>query len=166
VPDLPIGYTGLSLGPQDPRGPLQQTVVRIESMAGIWSFRLNFVKNLCLNYYSRNLVLFNFGGDNARVFQQVSMNLSMTVGQATCRLLCRYIRSTLAASCVCWIVPIVTFDSVKRTCRCLCLKCTWSVASLTGGRGANRSAPCQTKCKNCMGPYLACIWYLLFFWFQ
>jgi len=34
VPDLPIGYIGLSLGPQDPRG-LQQTVVRIESMAGI-----------------------------------------------------------------------------------------------------------------------------------
>jgi len=30
VPDLPIG---LILGPQDPRG--QQTVVRIESMAGI-----------------------------------------------------------------------------------------------------------------------------------
>jgi len=34
VPDLPIGYVGLSLGPQDPRGP-QKTVVRIESMAGI-----------------------------------------------------------------------------------------------------------------------------------
>ena len=28
-------------------------------------FRLNFVKNLCLNYNSRNLVLFNFRGDNA-----------------------------------------------------------------------------------------------------
>ena len=39
---------------------LQKTVVRIESMAGIWSFRLNFDKNLCLNYYSQNLVLFNF----------------------------------------------------------------------------------------------------------
>jgi len=34
VSDLPIGYVGLSLGPQDSRG-LQQTVVRIESMAGI-----------------------------------------------------------------------------------------------------------------------------------
>jgi len=33
-PDLPIGYIGLSLGPQDPRGP-QKTVVRIESMTGI-----------------------------------------------------------------------------------------------------------------------------------
>jgi len=95
----------------------------------------------CLNYYSRILVLFNFGGDNARVFQRVSVNLSMTVGQATCRLLCRYTQSTLAASCVCWIAPIVTFDSVKRTCGCLCLKCTWSVTSLTGGRGANRNAP-------------------------
>jgi len=35
-------------------------------MAGIWSFRLNIVKNLCLNYYLRNLVLFNFRGDNAK----------------------------------------------------------------------------------------------------
>ena len=33
-------------------------------MVGIWSFIVNFVKNLCLNYYSRNLVLFNFCGDN------------------------------------------------------------------------------------------------------
>jgi len=33
-PDLPIGYLGLSLGPQDLRG-LQQTVVRMESIAGI-----------------------------------------------------------------------------------------------------------------------------------
>ena len=47
--------------------------VRIEPMAGIWSFRLNFVKNLRLNYYSRGLVSFNFRGDNARVFQRVSM---------------------------------------------------------------------------------------------
>jgi len=32
----------------------------------------------------------------------------MTVGQAVCQLLCRYIQSTLAASCVCWIVQIAT----------------------------------------------------------
>jgi len=64
VPDLPIGYIGLSLGPLDPRGP-QKTVVRIESVTGIRSFRLNFVINLCLNYYSRTLVLFIFCGDNA-----------------------------------------------------------------------------------------------------
>jgi len=50
----------------------------VESVAGILSFRLNFVKNLHLNYYSRNLVLFNFRGDNARVFQRVSMNLAQT----------------------------------------------------------------------------------------
>jgi len=43
--DLPTGYIGLSLRPQDPRG-LQQTVVRMESMAGIWSFRLNFAEIL------------------------------------------------------------------------------------------------------------------------
>ena len=35
VPDLPIGYIGLSLGPQI-QGRLQQTVVRTESMVGIW----------------------------------------------------------------------------------------------------------------------------------
>jgi len=80
----------------------------------IWSFRLNFVKNLCLNYYSRNLVLFNFRGDNARVFQRVTINLNMTVGQAACQLLCRYTQSTLTGSCVCWIVPIVTCGSVQR----------------------------------------------------
>jgi len=33
-PDLPRGYVGVSLGPQDLRG-LQQTVVRIESIADI-----------------------------------------------------------------------------------------------------------------------------------
>jgi len=42
-------------------------------MAGIWSFRLNFVKNLCLNYYSRNLVLLNFGGDKANEFPWISV---------------------------------------------------------------------------------------------
>jgi len=47
------------------------------------------------------LVLFNFCGDNARVFQRVSMNLNMTVGQAACQLLCQYTHSTLVASCVC-----------------------------------------------------------------
>ena len=85
------------------RSKVSPTVVHIESMAGIWSFRLNFVKKFCLNYYSRNLVLFNFRRDNARVFQRVSMNLNMTVGQAACQLLCRYrpTQSTLAASCVC-----------------------------------------------------------------
>jgi len=39
-------------------------------MADIWSFRLNFVKNVCLNYYSRNLVSFNFRVDNARVYSE------------------------------------------------------------------------------------------------
>jgi len=46
------------------------------------------------------------------------MNLNMTVGQAACQLLCRYTQSTLAASCVCWIVPIVTCDSIKRAYGC------------------------------------------------
>ena len=69
-------------------------------MAGMWSFRLKFVKNVCLNYYSQNLVSFNLRGDNSRVFQRVfiQVNLNMTVGQVACQLLCRYIHSTLAAS--------------------------------------------------------------------
>ena len=33
---------------------------------------------------------------------------------------------TLAASCVCWIVPIVALESGERTCGCSCLKCTSS----------------------------------------
>jgi len=81
-----------------------------------------------MSYYSRNLVFFNFRDYNARVFQRVSIHFSMTVGQAACQLLCRCTQSTLAASRVCWIVPIVTCGSIKRTCGCLCLKCTWSVA--------------------------------------
>jgi len=76
-------------------------------MAGMLSFRLHFLNKLRLNYYSQNLVLFNFRGDNARVFQRISMNLNMTVGQAACQLLRRYTQSTLSASCVCWIVGLL-----------------------------------------------------------
>jgi len=49
------------------------------------------------------------------------MNLNMTVGQAACQLLCRYTQSMLAAFCVCWIVPIVTCYSIKRTFGWSCL---------------------------------------------
>jgi len=70
--------------------------------------------------------LIRFRCDNARAFQRVSMNLNMTVGQATCRLLCPYSQNTLSASCVCWIVPIVTCKSGEWTCGCSCLKYTWS----------------------------------------
>jgi len=65
-----------------------------------------------VTYCSQKFVLFNFRGDNARVFQRVSMNLNMTVGQAACQLLCQYTQGTLAASCDCWIVPIVTCNSI------------------------------------------------------
>ena len=53
-----------------------------------------------VNYYSRNLVSLNFRGDNARVFQRVSMNLSMTIGQAACQLLrqARWLRPAFAES--------------------------------------------------------------------
>jgi len=53
----------------------------------------------------------------------------------------RWLRPAFAES------SIVTCDSIKRTCGCSCLKCTWSMAWLTGGRGSNLP-PCQTKCKN------------------
>jgi len=68
-----------------------------------------------------------FRGDNARIVQQISMNLNMMIGQAACRLLCQNTQSTLAASCVCWIVRIVTSESGERR-GCSCLKCTWQVA--------------------------------------
>jgi len=42
--------------------------------------------------------VFRFRVDNARVFQRISINLNMTVGQAACRLLRRYTQCTLAAS--------------------------------------------------------------------
>jgi len=65
--------------------------------------------------------LIRFHGDKARVFQRVSINLSMTVGEAACRLLCRSTQSTLAVPSVCWIVPIVTCESSVSTCDCSCL---------------------------------------------
>jgi len=37
--------------------------------------------------------LIRFRVDNVGVFQRVSMNLNITVGQAACRLLCRYTQS-------------------------------------------------------------------------
>ena len=131
---------------------LQQTVVRIESMAGIWSFRLNFVKNVCLSFYSRNLVSFNFRSDNARVFQRVSMILNMTVGQAACQLLRRYTQSTLR------LRP--AFAESYRFYVWLYQKNLWLfmfelhlISGITDGwqpsplTGANRP-PCQAKCKN------------------
>jgi len=124
VLDLPIGYIGLSLGPQDPRGPPKNCGTHRVN-AGIWSFRLNFVKNVCLNYYSRNLVSFNFRGHHARVFQRVSMNLNMTVGQAAHTKYCvgKHVGCVLRllnrTDCYVWL---------QKICGCSCLKCTWSVA--------------------------------------
>jgi len=42
------------------------------------------------------------------------MNLNMTVDQAAYRLLRRYIQCTLAASCICSIIPMVTCKSGER----------------------------------------------------
>jgi len=49
------------------------------------------------------------------------MNLNMIVGQDTCRLLCCQTQSTLAASCIWWIMSIVTCESGEKTCGCSCL---------------------------------------------
>jgi len=38
-PDLPIGYIGLNLGPQDLRRPPANYGTRIESLASVWSVR-------------------------------------------------------------------------------------------------------------------------------
>jgi len=64
--------------------------------------------------------LIKFLVDNARVFQQVYMDINITVGQAACRLWCRHTQSTLAASCLWWIVSIVTCESGERACGWSC----------------------------------------------
>jgi len=84
----------------------------MESIAGRTSsisFCKKFMSYLFMKF--RFIHLIRFRVDNARVFQRVSINLNITIGQAACRLLYGYTRSTLAASCVCWILPIVTCES-------------------------------------------------------
>jgi len=125
---LPRGYIGLRLEPQVPRGPPANCGTFFNCRYMISS--IAFVKILYL-HYSWIVVIFHsfrLRVDNARIFQRVSMNLNVTVGQAACRLLCRYrpTQCTLAASCICWIVPIVTCESGEGICDCSCLKCTSS----------------------------------------
>jgi len=108
-PDFPTGYASLSLGPQDPRGP----------PANCGMHRVNCRYCLLINSIHKHsstnnslifIHLIRFCVDNARVFQRVFMNLNMTVGQAASRLWCRHTQSTLNASCVWWIVSIVTCE--------------------------------------------------------
>ena len=84
-PDLPIGYIGLSLGPQDPRVPPAncgrpthrvncRCVVSSINIPQNFTFYLNSSWNLVLFTYS---LIFRI--DNSRVFQRVYMNLNMTV---------------------------------------------------------------------------------------
>jgi len=88
------------------------------------------------------------------------MNLNMTFGQAACQLLCRYSQSTLAASCVCWIIPIVTSDSIVAVHVWYAPDQwhNWRVA------GVQTAPPCQAKCKK-RAPTLLVFWYLLLLWF-
>jgi len=163
VPDLPIGYIGLSLGPQDPRGP--PTNCGIESLAGIWSLRSNFIKNVCLNYYSRNLVLLNFRGDNASL--STSFHESQYDGWSSRMPTIASIYSK-HAGCV--------LRLLNRTDCCVRLhqKNLWLfmfemhlISGITDGwqRCESPPPPCQAKCKNRALTYLV-FWYLLFFWFQ
>jgi len=111
VPDLLIGYVGLSLGPQNPRGPatnwyeqsqwlvydhLDQTSSKFMSLITI------HITIHVIQFYS-TFVVITPGSSN-----EFPLIFNKTVGQVACQLLCRYTQSTLAASCVCWIVLIVS----------------------------------------------------------
>jgi len=88
-PDLPIGYIGLSLGPQDPRGAPANCgthKVNCRYMVSSINIRQKFMSSLFMKLSFIDLIRFRV--DNARVFQRVSMNLNMTVGEDTCRLYC------------------------------------------------------------------------------
>jgi len=103
-----LGYVGLCLGPQDPRRPSANCGthgVNRRFMNTLVNFRQNFMSSLFTKLSF--ILLIRFRVDNARVFQRVSVHLSMTVGQAACLLLWRQTQSTLATSCVWWITSIV-----------------------------------------------------------
>ena len=129
-------------------GGLQQTVVglRIEQMAGIWSFRLNFVKNSCLIYYSQNLVSFNFRGDNAKSsneFPWISIwrlvkphaNYRVDIPKA------RWLGLAFAES---YRLLHVTLSKELVTIHVWNTPDQWHSWLVTGVR----TAPCQAKCKN------------------
>jgi len=59
-----VGYIGLSLGPQDPRGPPKNCGTRRVN----GRYMIIYIKHR-QKFMPRNLVLFNFRGENARVFQ-------------------------------------------------------------------------------------------------
>jgi len=103
-------------------------------------------KFVFLNHYSRNLVLFNFRGDNARVFQRVSTNLLMTVGQGACQLLCRYLKHT---GCVLHLLNrtdcyVVTLSKELVAVHVWNAPDQWHNWRVAGAR----TAPCQATCKN------------------
>jgi len=122
-----MGFIGLSLGPQDPRGrPANCVTHRVDCWYMIsWiNVRKHSVSYLFMKF--RFIHLLRFLDDNAWVFQRVSTNLNMNVCQAACRIFCRNAQSTLAAFCASWVVPIVTYESGERSYGCSCLKWTWS----------------------------------------
>jgi len=126
-PDLPIGYVGLSLGPQDPRGPPTNCGTRRGDFRYMIS-STNIRQNL---FYVLIFLEIHFYSPNQLPWWQrqclpTSFHESQNDGWSSRILLCRYIQCTLAASCVCWFVSIVTYESGERTFGCSCFKCTCS----------------------------------------
>ena len=120
-------------------------MVRIESVAGIWSFRLKFVKNACLNYYSRNLVSFNFRDDNARVFQRVPYKwISIR------RLVKPHANCCVDILTARWLRP--AFAESYRLRRVSLSKNLWlfmfEMHLISGITDEPPRPPCQAKCKN------------------
>jgi len=122
-------------------------VVRIESMAGIWSFRLNFVKNVCLNYYSRNLVLFNFHVDNVKSSNElpwISIWRLVKLHHIYCVdiLKARWLRPAFAESY--WLLRVTLSKEVVtvHVWNAPDQWHNWRVA------GVCTAFPCQAKCKN------------------
>ena len=91
------------------------------------------------------LVFFNFRGENASF--PTSFHESQYDGWSSpCQILCRYTQSTLAASCVCWIVLIVTCDTIKRTNGLFMFE-MHLITGRTDGWQVCESFRCQAKCK-------------------
>jgi len=111
---LPIGYVGLSLGLQDPRGiPANCGTHKVNCRYMMRSIS-NHQHFFFIKFSVFHLIRFRF---KARVFQRVSMNLNMTIGQAAYQILwIQASQRTLAATCVLLNRPIVTCESGERNC--------------------------------------------------
>jgi len=145
VPNIPIGYIGLSLGPQRSKGASKNCGThRVNGRYVIIHIKL---RQKCLNYYSCNLVLFNFPGDNAKSSNEFPWISIWRLVKPHASYCVDIPQSTLAASCVCRIVPIAACDSIKKFVAVYVWNArdqwhNWRV------EGVRTAFPCQAKCKN------------------